>query len=99
MANRIAVRSDDLDQFATQVERVRDELADTVGDVGASASGLQSSIVLDALRDFGDAWSDRRRELLDQMQDAAGVLRNAAAQFEAVDDQLASGLQSSGGAE
>lgn len=92
MANRIAVRVEDLERFASQIDRVRNELSGALDHVDGAAFGLQSPIVLDALRDFSDAWSDRRRSLLDDIQDAADVLRNAAVNFESLDSQLAEGL-------
>lgn len=92
MADRIRVSAQELEAFARQIDSVRNELMSAVDRADGTAFGLESAVVLDALDDFTSAWSDRRRHLLDQIQDAAGVLRNAVAEFTAADDSMAAGV-------
>lgn len=96
MADRIRVSAQELEAFARQIDSVRSELMSAVDRTDGSAFGLESTVLLDALDDFTSAWSDRRRELLDQIQDAADVLRNAVVEFTAADDKMAAGVTGKG---
>jgi uncharacterized protein YukE len=96
VAGRIAVKPVDLERFASQVDQVRQELSSSLDHLDGQAFGVQSALVLDALRDFSRAWSDRRSELVEELKGAADVLRSAAAEFAGVDHQLASGLDQGG---
>jgi hypothetical protein len=84
----IQVDASRLRDLASGVHLVRRDLAN--GDEGfRDTDGLRSPRIEKALVDFNAHWSQRRRSLLEALEDAEETLRRAARRFVEADSSLA----------
>lgn len=92
VAGKIQLDVDGVSDLASRFRRVADELRSAKQDFNDDGS-IRSKHIDDALGDFNGDWSDKRRELLKALDDAAKFLDNVVQQLTAADKALSDAVK------
>lgn len=84
---------DQLSTLADDLEAIQHELENAEGNGDAAAEATGDDELRERMNDFHSKWDAKRGDMLKNVQQLAGMIRNVADTFQQVDNDLANALE------